>query len=232
MKHNIVLTDKGVSDRCSKTLAVLDCVVVRLPSFEGLSAPVSSHPDMLIARLSDKELITDRRFFDKARDILSPLPVKWVFSSVNLSPSYPNEVLFDALAVGNTLYGKEGSVCPELLCAYSRFVPVRQGYARCSVAMLSDKCAVTSDIGLCEALTADGIDTLLISSGHIRLDGYDTGFIGGAGGRLSEDKYVFFGDIKSHPDGEDIIAFAREHKISAVSLSDEELHDHGGIILI
>ena len=56
--------------------------------------------------------------------------------------------------------------------------------------------------------------------------------IGGAGGCFGDGIYCFFGDILSHPDGAEIVGFAKKHKIKAVSLSDEPLSDHGGFIVL
>lgn len=105
---------------------------------------------------------------------------------------YPGDILFDALAVNGRVYGKKGFVSRYILRENEVLVPVRQGYARCSVAMLSERCAVTSDRGLASVLSEDGISVLLIRSGYIRLDGYNTGFIGGAGGRLRGRSLLFF----------------------------------------
>jgi hypothetical protein len=98
--------------------------------------------------------------------------------------------------------------------------------------MLSDRVAVTADRGLADALRRSGVAVLDIRPGHIALPGYDYGFIGGAGGRLPDGTYVFFGDLTSHPDGEAIRRFAEEQKISAVSLSDEPICDRGGILCL
>ena len=40
---------------------------------------------------------------------------------------------------------------------------------------------------------------LLISSGDIKLEGYDYGFIGGASGKISDNTVVFFGNAEMHP---------------------------------
>lgn len=227
-----ILTDNRVSGKCIEGFCALGCAVIRLPSFWGLQTPVSSHPDMLMARLRDGRLITTREYYDENRAFFEALPVKISVTDEVLRPDYPRDVLFDALTVGGRVYGKHGFVSSELLHCADEFVSVKQGYARCSVAMLTEDSAVTADPGLAEALSAHGCEVLLIRPGHIRLSGYDTGFIGGAGGYLGGGVYCFFGDVLSHPDGEEIVRFAEKHKIKAVSLSDEPLSDHGGFIVL
>lgn len=62
-------------------------------------------------------------------------------------------------------------------------VNINQGYARCSTLILNNRTAVTADISVKNALEKDGAKVLLISSGDIKLEGYDYGFIGGASGK-------------------------------------------------
>ena len=57
------------------------------------------------------------------------------------------------------------------------------------------------------------------------------GFIGGAAS-LFEDKIYFLGDISKHPESEKILSFIEENGKTAVSLSDEQLADLGGIIFL
>ncbi len=226
------LVDPRLPAVCEKALARLGLAVRRLPSYDGLPRPLSGHPDLLTAKLPDGSLLLSRDYYEKNEAFFCGLGVPLILTEERLSPVYPGDVLFDALAAGDTLYGREGAVSKTLLAAYPRFTPVKQGYARCSVAMLTDGAAVTADLGLAEALRRDGIEVLTVRAGHIALPGYDYGFIGGAGGRLSEGVYAFFGDLLSHPDGEAILRFAEKQKISAVSLSDGPMGDHGGILLL
>ncbi len=229
---NKVLIDNRVSDNCVKGLKSLGYVVVRLPSFWRFSTPVSSHCDMLCSKMRDGSLLISEEYYLLNKEFLDGLNIKLKITDERLGNKYPNDVLFDALTVNDTVYGKKGFVSKHIIADNKRFISVKQGYAKCSVAMLSEQCAVTSDEGLYKALTSCGIKVLLIRSGHIRLDGYSTGFIGGAGGCLHDGKYVFFGDIMLHPDGEKILEFAHKNKISAVSLSNDLLCDYGGLILL
>ena len=227
-----VLIDPRVSEACERTLMSLGVSVKRLPLSSDLDEPVSGHPDLLVAKLPQGELLLTQRYYEANRAFFDGLGHPLRLTEEAFAPQYPRDVLFDALAVKDTLYGREGAVSQVLRKEYRRFVSVKQGYARCSVAMLSDHAAVTADRGLTEALRRDGVRVLAIRPGHIALPGYDCGFIGGAGGRLDERTYVFFGDLASHPDGEAIRRFAEEQKISAVSLSDEPICDRGGILCL
>ena len=109
---------------------------------------------------------------------------------------------------------------------------VRQGYCACAAAACADGALITSDSGIASAASRAGIPCLIIRKGHISLPGYggwDEGFIGGASG-LFGDRLFFSGDPLSHPDGEAIYDFCREHKTKPVPLTGGKLFDGGGIL--
>jgi len=227
-----VLVSSSLPATCRRALALRGCEVIPLPPFQGLPAPVASHPDLLVARLPSGALLLSKAYYESASALFDSLGLPLCLEEQCQGERYPQDVLLDALAVGQTLYGKKTATSPRLCAQYRRFVEVRQGYARCSVALLSEKAAITADKGLADALTNDGLDVLRITPGQIALPGYDTGFLGGAGGDLGDGTYVFFGDLSCHPDGERIRAFAKKHQKSAVSLATGALGDYGGLLCL
>lgn len=225
-----VLVSSTLSESCLAGLRRLGWEPLAIPPFASLPAPTRDHPDLLLAMLPQGELLLPREYYDANVSFFDALGLLLVPEEKSPGAVYPSDVLLDALAVRDTLYGKEDATSRLLRSYYPRLVGVRQGYARCSVALLSEKAAITADRGLADALRRDGLDVLTIEPGHISLPGYDYGFIGGAGGRLSDGTYVFFGDLSCHPDGERIAAFAKKYIRKAVSLAEGPLCDHGGLL--
>jgi hypothetical protein len=70
---------------------------------------------------------------------------------------------------------------------------------------------------------------LLIDKGHIQLQGFDYGFIGGASGRIG-DTIIFNGDITQHPDYEKIAAFIEDRDLKIKYFTEYPLEDIGSII--
>ena len=226
-----ILVDARMSDCVKDALSAYGEVIV-LPKWKGLPEPVSSHPDMLFYPFTDGRILVGRDYYNENREFFSSLSDAFLLDEKTPSGNYPFDVRFDCLGVKEVLYGKRGFVSEMITERYPSFVPVKQGYTPCSVAMLSESCAVTSDKGIAAALKENGADVLVIRPGHIELKGYDSGFIGGAGALLCDGVYGFFGDLYSHPDGEMIAEFASAHKIKAVSLSCEPLSDNGGLLIL
>jgi hypothetical protein len=75
------------------------------------------------------------------------------------------------------------------------------------------------------------MDVLMITPGHILLPGYDTGFIGGASGRIG-DTVIFNGDLSAHPDSDRIIRFIEDRGLKVRWFPEWPLKDIGSIISI
>ena len=148
---------------------------------------------------------------------------------------YPENVLLNALFIGGCVYANEAALDSSVkrFCREQQIpiINVKQGYARCSVLVLNEHAAVTADKSLYRALTKNGVEVLPVSSGHIRLEGFDYGFIGGASGKI-DDTIFFFGNIKEHPDYESIRMFCKKHQLKTdILCPDLPLTDIGGLVV-
>ncbi|MDD6799879.1 MAG: hypothetical protein PUE85_05620 [Firmicutes bacterium] len=228
---NIMITGECVSGKCRERLVSLGFTVIRLTSFRALPRPVSSHPDMLLYR-KDGVFLTFQGYKAEAERLLSAFGARFEAIPEQGGSVYPLDIPLNALEIGDTVYANEKSLSESIKKDAKRVVNIRQGYARCSTALVSPKAAITADKGIASALKADGVDVLEISPGGIRLDGYGYGFIGGCSGNLGNGLYAFCGDIEKHPDGRAIVGFCEKHGVNAVSLSDEPLCDCGGLLIL
>lgn len=149
---------------------------------------------------------------------------------------YPENVRLNCLYHSGRLYGKLSAVEPSVLRLCNQLgiqtVNVNQGYSRCSTLIICENAAVTADSSMEKALRNSGTDVLRISPGHIRLEGYGYGFIGGAAWSHCGITY-FFGDITKHPDYAKIRAFCEKYnsKIKILCMS-EPLTDIGGVVVL
>ena len=170
--------------------------------------------------------------------------------------SYPDNVLLNGLFLDGKLYGKMSAIDPVVFdyCAAERIpvVNVNQGYARCSTLIINEHAAITADPSIASALKNNGVEVLRISPGHILLEGYDYGFIGGlqispghillegydygfigGAGFCDENSVFFFGDVSRHPDYQLIRDFCeKHHKTIRVICKENPLTDIGGVVEI
>jgi len=141
-----------------------------------------------------------------------------------------NEAALNVCVLGQYWIGcpDRAAWCPD----DRRQIAVKQRYARCSVCIVDAQSIITADHGIARAAAACGVDVLEISPGHICLDGFNYGFIGGASFKLAADKLAFTGSLRHHPDEKRILGFLEDRKIQPVYLSDCPLQDIGSAVLI
>lgn len=199
----------------------------------SLLVPEQYHADLLLRHCGGEKVLLEQgqSHLFKALRHLGGQPVEIRGA---LETNYPGNIALNVCICGNVLFGRLDALASELIhWAHSQGMilkNVRQGYAGCATALVSDRALITSDRGIAKAAVEEGIDSLLLTPGHIRCDGFDYGFIGGCCGKLAPDVLVFSGDVGYHPDADRIGEFCHRHGVSVLSLTSGPLIDVGGII--
>lgn len=160
-----------------------------------------------------------------------------VLTEENIGGKYPDNVRLNAAVVGNTIVANLKALDKKVLTyaekAGYQLIHVNQGYAKCSMAVVSDRAVITADSGIYNSLKETNIDVLKIRQGRVKLSGAEYGFIGGASGSDSNNgkRTIYFaGCIERHPDYDDIKMFCDQHRTEIVSLTEDNLTDIGGMI--
>lgn len=191
-----------------------------IPSFcnKNLSEPTSFHPDMSLCCIGDV-FVCCPESYEYYKKIIGKNLIKG-----NTSPSshYPFDIAYNVLVYKNYAFGKadyiDKAVKEELNRQNIKLVNVNQGYAKCSCAVCDDG-IITADDCIFNELVKNDINALKISPGHIKLTGYEYGFIGGASGEI-DGVLTFFGDVSKHPDYKKIKNFCRFNYIEEFPLTD------------
>ena len=235
MKPTLLISNH-MSAKVRKTLCMY-YDLIELADHKALPKPVAAHPDMQLIILDDTAVLT-RSLYELNTSLRKAVEDKYIvrFSECEHSSAYPGDVSLNALKLDKHLICRADALdnAVKQICSEKgiEIVSVRQGYSRCSTLFLEDA-LITADKGIYETVVHLGYDALLITPGHILLEGYDYGFIGGASFYDKDRLQVFFfGDITKHPDFDSIEKILSAHNLKAVSCSDEELTDLGGAVLI
>lgn len=169
-----------------------------------------------------------------------------VFEMGHIGYDYPEDAVYNAAATDRFFLHNISCTSPSLLdrarSAGLEIIPVRQGYTKCSCVTVGDRAVITADGGILRTLSAyneeilketgrreDTIDVLPVEQGHVKLPGFDYGFLGGASGCV-EDVIYFNGDLSLHPDFEKIRIFIEERGYRIRYFPGEELTDIGSVI--
>ncbi len=214
-------TDSAVAAFLSK---YFNCISV--PENSLLDRPVSSHIDMQIFIFPDKTAVCAPfclEFYKKN------LPDFTILSGAMPQSPYPYDVLYNCFIAGNCLFCNERATDKTIL-SYARklglkIVRVAQGYAKCSTIIVSKTKIITSDPSIRLAAEKEGLSVLKTVNDTVFLQGYDSGFIGGAS-FVTDNALFFTGDISKHPDYDRILSFS-EKKVFFIN--NRPLYDYGNI---
>lgn len=198
-----------------------------------LPSPVSSHADLQLLHLGGSKVLLAQ----EASSLQEPLEQYGFltsFLSCPLGNVYPQDISLNFLILKNYCFGLSRVMPLQLqrhcIEANLQVMTSWQGYARCSVAVVSSNGVITADHKLAQSLTDVGFDVLLIPPGEIQLPGYDMGFIGGCCGLIDKDRLAFTGNLAHHSWGDAILAFLEKHRVTPIYLRQEPLLDIGGIL--
>ena len=148
--------------------------------------------------------------------------------------SYPEDIRLNVAVAKDFALGKFDSTDPGLTAFLRQngreTIPVKQGYAKCSVCFVTDRAFITEDPSIAHALEKRGADVLRIAPGDIYLSERHYGFFGGASGKIAKDKLAVAGSLSFHRDGRRIREFAQQNGVEIVELTDGRITDIGGIL--
>lgn len=106
----------------------------------------------------------------------------------------------------------------------------RQGYTKCAACVVDSRSIITADAGVARAAEGAGLDVLRIAPGHIELESFGHGFIGGAAFKLARDTLAFTGRMDAHPDWARMEAFLRSRSVEPAFLTDMPAFDIGSAL--
>ncbi len=192
-----------------------------------LPAAVATHADMVFHHIGGRYAVVESTQLALKKRLLElGFSVEDGYSAGSV---YPQEIGLNACAVGEMLLCLPKATYPPIRLG-KRILPVRQGYAKCSAAVVSEKALMTEDESIASAARKNGLDVLLLQKGFVRLPGYDYGFIGGCCGKIDRDRLAFCGNVAEHPDYEQMCEFTARYGVQCLSLTDGGLTDVGSIL--
>lgn len=205
-------------------------VIFSEPNF-NIEKAVSHHVDLSAVHLGHNCVLVEKKQ-KKLASLLECRGACVLLSNKDISGGYPEDIGLNFALLGEYVIGNM-KYADKVLAPYIEkkiSVNVRQGYAKCSCLIVDEKSLITDDESIYRKSLSLGLDCLLISKGDISLPGHKYGFIGGAGGKISKEKIIFFGEIEKHRDYDKIHRFIINHGCEIVSFNGLALTDFGGII--
>ena len=235
---NHIICSHKITDEIEQNLIKLGVTPVKLRGFDkfGKFHPLSCHPDMFCFNLGKSDWIFFDEVYKTNKNIIDSLDINVIVTKNPVSCEYPRDVGLNAAIVGNNLICNvkytDIKIIDHAYFTGKNIIDVKQGYANCSVCTVGENAVITSDASIYSRAVQNKIDVLLIEKGHINLDGYDYGFIGGCSGLINKNRLVFTGNIELHPHYLDIKNFCEGRGVEVISLSNKKLYDYGSLLEI
>ncbi len=192
----------------------------------------SAHADMRVLHLGGNEVLTLAGDEELNRRLRS-LGFNVTQTQRHLTEfKYPECTALNCLLCGSTAFANFRNADAAVSAKLSGYVcvNVRQGYTKCSAAVVRSDAIITADETIYRAATDCGIDVLKISEGGIHLCERYHGFIGGACFLIESNTLAFFGELRKHRDYDDIKAFCGNHGVYTLDLCGGALRDIGGVV--
>jgi len=229
-----VIVDFRTSEVSIETLKRLNYNVIKTPMLKSVYDAICGHADIMLHKTCDNEIICEPSIYDYFK--LKLTGCNTVKGESLLNDKYPYDIAYNVCCVSNKVFCNTKYTDKKILYRYNEMdyeiIDIKQGYAKCSVCVVSDNAIITGDKGIAKAAEKNNIDVLLTSNDDIKLPGMNNGFIGGATGLLSKDRLAVNGNIEYHRDCRKIIDFCTGYGVEIISLNTGRIVDIGSIITV
>lgn len=228
-----VVVDFRISEKSIKTLKSLGYSTIKTIPENNVNKAICGHPDIIMCNLDKNHIISKPSFACVLKKFTSD---EIICGKSDLKEKYPFDIAYNCAKVGNYLFCLKEYTDLKILeyCHKSniKILNIKQGYAKCSICVVSDDAIITADENIYKIAKQNNIDVFLTSNDSVQLNGFKNGFFGGATGLLEDNLLAVNGNLKLSKDHEDIMAFCKNRQVDIISLSDENITDVGSIIRI
>lgn len=229
---------KRYADILEAPLRSLHVESILMPDNPDIDLRLAGHTDLSLLHLGGACLAAAPHLKGSAlSDTLCRAGARLVFPQLQYQSEYPFDAHLNLCIAGEKVILNPATAAGEIVdyltnAGNTNCISCRQGYTRCAVCPVDREAFITSDRGIARALESAGMDILLISQGHIRLEGYPYGFIGGASFQISSGRLAFTGCLDRHPDCARIMDFLDRYGVEPVFLTSAPVFDIGSAIPI
>lgn len=232
MKYAIL--DYRASVKTADALKKYGFCVVLTPKIDHVYTTICGHTDIMVHKLCDNKIVAEPTVFDYFKNKMPEIEV--IPGKTILNEKYPYDIAYNTARVGNNIFCNKNFTDDTIIEFANKnhlnLLNTKQGYAKCSICVISNDAIITSDKNIQSVAIKNGVDVLLVNDDKIKLKEFDHGFIGGATGLINEKVLAVNGNIELHTNYKEIIEFCKKHGVEVISLNNDEIIDIGSILIV
>lgn len=215
-----------------KNLEKLDIEPLFITKSTNVRQGIQNHADLAFCPLTAENFLLTKEQTDLFKKLkYSGYNIEFI--EEDLSADYPNDVFLNCVIIGKHIFYNSKTISAKIHDFIRNSdlieIPVRQGYTKCSIAPVSIDSFITDDISIGSRGAEFGFDVLVINKGDIKLQNFDYGFIGGATGKIAENKMLITGKTENLSDCDKIKKFLYKYDVELIELTDSVVEDIGSI---
>ncbi len=231
-----LLIDERMRSIEKETLKSLGYNLIEVKKNNEIYPEISSHVDIFACKVKNK-IIAEKHVYDILKNKLKRDIIQG--NSV-VHSTYPNDINYNVCIVGNRAIHNfkytDTKIIEELNKNKFELINVKQGYSKCSIAVINENSIILSDRGMYNNLKNRGLDILFLDYipdiklfNENREYSQKNGFVGGAISRIGNN-IVIFGDLdKIDYDGK-IKGFIEERNLDIIDFKKLDVIDYGGVV--
>ena len=241
-----VLADFRMRKEEKEYIESLGYEIIEVSYNPDLYDEIAAHVDISYVKINNTVITSPDRFVDLSKIIECDV------GKTDLEREYPKDIPYNVCIMGtnaihNFKYTDE-IVKEKLEKEEFNLIDVKQGYTKCSIAVIDENSCITSDMDIAKKLMDNGIDVLFVCEPDIKLlkrtNPNETvqnrmffehsdmqGFIGGAMARI-DDEIILFGDVNKLLNKDKIINFINSKGIKFKCFEGLDVIDYGSVVVI
>lgn len=232
-----VLIDERVNESIESYFTNLGYEIIKVKKDNNVYSEISSHTDIFCVKIEDTVISSKDYFFNKIMDKYTCI------CGDNVGNSYPHCARYNVCVIDNYAIHNfeitDKKVLDILKEKGYNLINVKQGYSRCSILPLGNKCCITSDKGIYTALVNNNFDVLYIDQSELDIkllsadEEYSSmyGFIGGCSCVLN-DTVIFFGDIDKLKCKDKLVSYINSKGFKVIDFKNMDVMDYGSCIFL
>lgn len=230
----VFIVDYRITKEEYSNLKLFSDNIILCPRYEKLYDAIDGHVDIQVHIIDNNCVVVHKDMKESFIISLKNHGISVDYTEKYLEGKYPHNIHLNGLNLKRYFVHNISYTDPVLLQAVKDkiLINVKQGYTKCSVAVVNDEAVITSDKKIYSKLLEKSLDVLLVPVGNIILEGLDYGFIGGTCGKIDDNTLGFYGSLDNYKYGEMVKRFLEKHNVKPYYLSSGKLIDRGSIFTL